>query len=162
MTVLPGVDFYGVLNSVPLDTYAWRVVEGGYDELLNCPALRGADLVMFGSQGRRGYPRIIDATVISIPLLVSGEFDEDGTPIANKREGLYEHRDYLRANLGLAADSDPDRGTVPFVFNRGSLADWTGDVTFLGFNGWTSIGRHDAMVRIDLSIPDGELAEAGS
>lgn len=160
MTVLPTVPNYGELNGIPLDTYAWRVVNSGYDELLNCPRLRGTDLVMPGAQGVRPYPRIIDVTVVAIPMLVTGAFDEDGVPIANPRAGLLQHRDYLRANLGLAATGD---GTVPFVFHREDpLIDWSGDVTFLGFNGWTTLGMSDALVRLDLSIPAGELAESGS
>lgn len=154
---------YGELNDIPLDTYAWQVVEGGYDELLNTPALRGEDLTMPGAQGVRSYPRIIDATIVSIPLLVVGSLTEDGEAISDPFEGMLQHRDYLRANLGLAGDGDAARGTVPFVFHRGgSLNDWEGEVTFLGLFGWTSMGGGDAMVRIDLSIPNGELVEAGS
>lgn len=162
MSLLPGVPNYGELNGVLLDTYAWRVVNEGYDALLNCPALRGTDLVMPHARGRRPYPRVIDATVVSFPMLISGHLDEDGEPISDPRTGLLQHRDYLRENLGLADDGDPVDGTVPFVFHREDLPDWTGDVTFLGFNGWTTLGRSDALVRLDLSIPDGELAETGS
>lgn len=160
MTLLPGISDFGELNTVILDTYAWRVVDSGYDDLLSCPALRGEDLVMHGAKGRRAYPRIIDATVVSIPMLITGAFDQDGDPIENPRKGLFENRDYLRDNLGFADDSD--RGTVPFIFYRDDLPNWAGDVTFLGLNDWTTIGRHDAMARLDISIPDGELEETGS
>lgn len=159
MTVLSGVTVYGVLNSVPLDTYGWRVIEGGYDELLNCPALRGSDLVMPGVPGRRPYPRLIDASIVSIPMVIGGATDQDGTPYSDPLVGLLTNRDYLRDNTGFAAGGD---GTVTFTFNRGTLPDWSGPVTNLGFNGFTKIGRYDAMVRLDLSIPDGELAEVGS
>lgn len=162
MSLLPGVPTYGELNGVLLETYAWRTVGTGYDELLSTPSLRGIDLIMHGARGRRPYPRIIDATVVSIPMLISGQHDQDGVATANPRAALLDHRDYLRANLGLAEDGDPDDGTVPFVFHRDDLPDWAGDVTFLGLNGWTTLGRSDAMVRLDLSIPDGELAETGS
>lgn len=154
---------YGVLNSVPLDTYAWEVVQDGYDELLDCPALRGIDVIMPGARGRRAYPREIDATVVSIPLHIIGSLTEDGTPISDEIEGMLTHRDYLRNNLGMPEDADADRGTVPFVFVRGgSLADWEGEVTFLGLHGFTTLGGGEALVRIDLSIPDGELEEAES
>lgn len=162
MTVLPSVDDWGELNSIPLETYAWRTITGGYDELLNTPALRGEDLVMPGAAGRRPYPRILDATTVSIPMLLTGEFDEDGNPTTNPRAALLFHRDYLRANLGLAADGDPDDGTVPFVLHRNDLADWSGPVTFLGIHGFTKLGDRNAMMRLDLSIPDGELADTGS
>lgn len=162
MTLLPGVVNFGELNAVLLDTYAWRVVNEGYDELMNCPALRGEDLKMPGAKGVRPFPRVIAATTVSIPLLITGGFDQDGAPITKPGVGRMQHRDYLRANLGLAEDGDPDDGTVPFVFYREDLPNWSGDVTFLGFFGWTNLGEGDAMVRLDLSIPDGELAETGS
>lgn len=162
MTVLLSVTDYGELNGIPLDTYAWRVIESGYDELMNCPALRGEDLTMNGAKGVRPYPRIITATTISIPMLVTGEVDQDGVATANPRASLFTHRDYLRNNCGLAEDGDPADGTVPFIFYRDDLPNWSGDVTFLGFHGWTKLGDRDAMMRLDLSIPDGELAETGS
>lgn len=162
MTVLPSVDDWAELNGIPLETYAWRTITGGYDELLNTPALRGDDLVMPGAVGRRPYPRILDATTVSIPMVLTGTVDEDGAATANPRVALLFHRDYLRNNLGLAADGDPDDGTVPFVFHRNGLADWSGTVTFLGVRGFTKLGDRDAMMRLDLSIPDGELAETGS
>lgn len=153
---------YGILNGIPLDTYAWRVVDSGYDELLNTPQLRGEDITMPGAQGVRAYPRVIAATVVSIPLLIVGSLTEDGAAIADPYDGMLTHRDYLRANLGLADDSDPDRGTVPFVFIRGPILDaWLGDVTFLGIQGWTTLSGGDALCRIDLSLPT-ELDEAGS
>lgn len=156
---------YLEVNDIPLDTHAWRVVDEGYDQLLNSPALRGEDLTMHGAKGRRAYPRIIDTTIVSIPLLIIGAFDEDGDPIADPFEGMFEHRDYLRANLGIADDGDPNRGTVDAIFHRGgTLPNWAGPVTVLGLNGWTTIDAYtgDAMVRLDLSIPDGELAASGS
>lgn len=161
MSLLSGVDTYGQLNGVLLETYAWRTVGSGYDELLNTPALRGSDLVMPGAQGRRPYQRIIDATTVSIPMTITGLTDQDGNATANPKAALLWHRDYLRNHLGLADDAAAD-GTVTFVFHRDDLPDWTGPVTFLGLAGWTTLGRYDAMVRLDLSIPDGELAETGS
>jgi len=154
------------VNDIPLDTHAWRVVEGGYDVLLASPALRGEDLIMHGARGVRPYPRIVTVTVVSVPLLIIGAFDQDGEPIADPGEGMLEHRDYLRHGLGIADEAeDADRGTVEAVFHRGgSLPDWVGPVTVLGLNDWVTLDLDggDAMVRLDLSIPDGELEETGS
>lgn len=161
MTVL-SVPVWGELNTIPLETYAWRTFGTGYDELLNTPALRGQSLVMHGSKGRRSYPTIIDETTVSIPLSVTGEKDEDGNATTNPVTALLWHRDYLRNNLGLADDADADRGTVTFTLHRDGLPDWTGPVVFLGLVGWTTLGDRDAIARVDLRIPDGELAETGS
>lgn len=158
MTVLPGIDVYAEINSVPLDTYGWRVIDTGYDELLNSAPVRGENLILPGAPGRRDFDPVEDQKAVSIPLLISGSFDEDGTPVAVPSSGMFTHRDYLTASLGL-------RSTVTMVFHRGDdLPDWTGDVQPLGLYGWTTINLQtgDAMVRLDLIIPGAELEEAGS
>lgn len=161
MTVIS--DIYLEVNSIPLETYAWRTVEPAYDELLNTPALIGADLDMLRTRGVRAYPRRVTATVVSIPLLVIGSSDEDGDPTDDPMVGMMTHRDTLRSGLGIANDAaDADRGTVTATFYRRSLASWQGPVTVLGLNDWTTLGGGDALVRLDLSIPGGELPEAGS
>lgn len=144
------------VNTVPLDTYAWRVVEGGYDELLNTAPLRGENLIMPGARGRRPKTPLEDEKPVSIPLLVIGAFTPDGDPIDDPIQGMLEHRDYLYDSLGL-------RTIVDGVFHRGGdLADWVGDLQPLGLYGWTTLGDGDAAVRLDLKIPDGELTEDGS
>lgn len=156
---------YAEVNSVPLDTYAWYVVDDGYDELMNSPQLRGEDLVMPTATGRRAYPRVVDVMVVSIPLLIVGAFTPDGADISDPVEGMLTHQEYLQANLGLPGTSgvDADRGTVPFVFHRGgSLPAWTAEVTFLGLNDWTTVGHGEALARVDLSVPLGVFVESGS
>lgn len=153
MTVPSSVDVYLEVNTVPLDTYAWRCLS--YADLLSGPAVRGGDLVMPGAAGQRPYPRIIDATVKSFSLHVFGYLAQDGTPITDPLEGLITHRDYLLANLGLG-ESTGD-GTVPAVFHRGSLDDLAGDVTVVALTDWQTLRGREATFRLDLSIPDGEL-----
>lgn len=156
---------YATINGVPLDTYAWEVVGDGYDPLLNIPSLRGDDVVMPGAVGRRAYPRVIDAAVVSLPLQIHGGFDQDGGTISDSIQGMLQHQEYLSENLGLPGTSgvDADRGTVPMVFVRsGSLSNWTGEVTVLALTDWRTLGNGDAMWRIDLSIPLGRLVEGGS
>lgn len=158
MTVLPGITIYAEINSVPLDTYGWRVMDAGYDEFLSSAPVRGENLVMPGARGRRPYDPIEDQKVVPVPLLISGAFDEDGAPIATPSTGMLQHRDYLAENLGL-------RTLVPCRLHRGpDLPDWIGDVQPLGLYGWTTLSTAtgDAMVRLDLIIPDAELEPEGS
>lgn len=147
-------DVYLEVNSVPLDTYAWRVLS--YGDLFNGPQLRGRDLVMHGATGQRPYPRIVDASVVSLSLHVFGHRDQDGVAIADPLIGLMQHRDYLRANLGLGLTTGD--GTVPAVFHRDTLDDLAGDVTVLAIADWRNRGGFEATFRLDLSIPDGEFA----
>lgn len=156
---------YATVNTVPLDTYAWRVIAGGYDQLLNTPQVRGEDVIMPGATGVRAYPRIFTATIVSIPMLIVGSMDDDGAPISDPFEGMLQHQEYLQENLGIAEDGDADRGTVEMVFVRGgALSSWTGEVTVLGLQDWVTLDGQtgEAMVRLDISIPAGRLGPDGS
>jgi hypothetical protein len=156
-------DYYLIVNDIPLDTYGWQVIEGGYDDLLNTPALRGSDLVMPQAAGVRPYPRVKTVTAVSISMMVVGELDEDGMPIADPVVGMFTHRDYLAENLGIAEDGDPTTGTVPAVWVRGaSLPEMEGEVTVLGINDWRTFPAGFAVFRLDLLIPDAEFSEAGA
>lgn len=146
---------YATVNSVPLDTYGWRAMAGGYDALLETPALRGRDLVMPGAQGVRPYPRYVDATTVSIGLVIDGKFTENGSVNADPVKGMFQNRDYLEANLGIANDAaDADRGTVAFTFVRAGLSTLTADVVVLGLRGWQTKGNGVALVRLDLVFPE--------
>lgn len=153
MSVPSDVTVYLVVNSVPLDTHAWRVLS--YGDLFAGPTVRGSDRILPGAPGRRAHPRRVDATVKSLSMHVFGYKDQDGGAIADPLEGLLTHAAYLRANLGLGLTTGD--GTVPATFNRGSLADWTGDVTVLAISDWQNIRGREATFRLDLSIPEGEL-----
>jgi hypothetical protein len=153
MTVPADVEVYLEVNSVPLDTHAWRVLS--YGDLFSAPAVRGDDRIMPGAPGRRALRRLVDATVKSLSLHVYGWRDQDGGAIADPLEGLLTHAAYLRANLGLGLTTGD--GTVPAVFHRGSLANLTGDVTVLAISDWQNVGGREATFRLDLSIPAGEL-----
>lgn len=154
MSVPSEVTVYLVVNSVPLDTHAWRVLS--YGDLFSAPAIRGGQgRVLPGAPGRRATPGVVDATTKSLSMHVFGYKDQDGAAIANPLEGLLTHAAYLRANLGLGLTTGD--GTVAATFNRGSLADWTGNVTVLAIADWQNIGGREATFRLDLLIPAGEL-----
>jgi hypothetical protein len=156
-------DIYLEVNGIPLETYAWRTLDTGYDELLNSPAIAGDDLRLPLTRGQRPFPRVVDRTTVSVPLLIVGSLDEDGVPIADPMDGMFTHRDYLRNGLGIADDGSPSTGTVTATFYRGTvLSPLSGEVTVLGLNGFALLGHGEALVRLDLSIPDGELADTGS
>lgn len=154
MTVPSGVTYYLVVNSVPLDTYAWRCLS--YGDLFSGPAVRGSDLVMPGVAGARPYPRQVAATVVSLSIHVFGWLAQDGSSISDPLVGLATHRDYLRANLGLGLTTGD--GTVAATFHRGGApADQTGYVHVLAMAEWQNVGGKEATFRLDLSIPAGEL-----
>lgn len=151
-----------VVNTVPLETYAWQAMEDGYDDLLNTPQLRGEDLTLPGASGERPFPRVAGSLLVAVPLVIDGTRDQDGDPISNPRLGVRDHLRYLNANLGIASDGDPDDGTVPAEFHWEDGEVWQGDVIVLGLNDVVTLGRTGAMVRLDLKFPDGSMEEAGS
>lgn len=152
---------YYVVNSIPLDTYAWRVIDTGYDDLLNGPGVNGEDLKL--PDGLiRSYPRNPTGRPVSIPIEIQGHMDPDGGPFdGDPVDGLFTHRDYLRSNIGLFEPSGD--GTVPSTFYRGDTLDpLEGDVTVIDLAGFTRVGESDGLIRLDLFLPLGELIATGS
>lgn len=153
MSVPAEVEVYLEINSVPLDTHAWRCLS--YGDMFAAPPVRGSDRIMPGAAGRRAVRRRIDASTKSFSIHVFGYKDQDGAAIADPLEGLLTHAAYLRANLGLAHSVGD--GTVPAVFHRGGLTTWTADVTVLAIADWQNIRGREATFRLDISVPAGEF-----
>lgn len=154
MTVPSGVAFYLELNSVPLDTYAWRCL--GYGDLFSGPPIRGGQGQVFPTApGRRPTKGRTDAAVRSLSMHVYGWRAQDGSAITNPLEGLATHAAYLQANLGLGLTTGD--GTVAATFHRGGLASLTGYVTVLAISDWQNIRGREATFRLDFIIPTGAL-----
>jgi hypothetical protein len=150
--------WYLEINSVPLATPAWEIPD--LSALLDSGNLRGSDRLLPGAAGVRPLRRRRTVWVLTFPLDVMGDVDEDGAPITDANEGVNEHMAYLNANLGFA-DPTGD-GTVPAVFRRGDLPAWTADVHFLGFKGSRKLGEFLVRTTFDISVPAGVWEEAGS
>lgn len=71
---------YGTLtiDEVSMHTPAWCLFD--LSALWSTPEYRGSNRVIPGRQGRKPYKRRIDETRYSLPLLVTGYCDENGTP----------------------------------------------------------------------------------
>lgn len=152
-------DWYLEVNSIPLATPAWEIPD--LSGLLDSGALRGSDRLLPGATGVRPHRRRRTVWVVTFPLDVVGDVDEDGDPVTDPNEGVNEHMAYLNANLGFA-DGTGD-GTVPCVFHRGgSLTNWAADVHFLGFKGSQKLGEFLVRTTFDISIPAGAWEEVGS
>lgn len=151
--------WYLEVNSVPLATPAWEIPD--LSAILDDPALIGSDRQLPRVDGGRPYRRWITTTVFTFPLDVVGDRDWDDNPVAeaDQFEQISVHLDYLKANLGLAAEGD---GTVEAVYHRGDLPALYADVHFLGFKGSQTQGKRLLRTTFDLSIPSGRFAPAGS
>lgn len=150
--------WYLEVNSIPLATPAWEIPD--LSALLDSGVLRGADRTLPGAAGVRAQKRRRNVWVVTFPLDVMGDKDSDGSAISDPNEGVNLHMEYLNEHLGFASETGD--GTVPAVFHRGDLPEWTADVHFLGFKGSQKQGEFLVRTTFDLSIPAGRWEEAGS
>lgn len=151
-------DWYLEINSIPLATPAWEIPD--LSALLDSGALRGSDNIIPGFAGVVPNRRRRTVWVCTFPLDVMGDIDSDGTPLTDGNEGVNLHMEYLNEHLGFASATGD--GTVPAVFHRGDLPEWTADVHFLGLKGSQKLGQFLVRTTFDISIPAGRWEEAGS
>lgn len=148
--------WYLEIDSVPLATPAWEIpdVDGSWVSLFDSPDLRGQDRVIPFSDGARAYPRRPTVTVVTLPLNIYGDADQDGVAHPNQFEGMVANFDALKALIGAGAASD---GTVTAIVHRGGLDALAASVTFLGFKGSSGFGDDHIRTTFDLSIPAGRF-----
>lgn len=137
---------YLEINSVPLATPAWRILDLS---LLYGRAVRGEDRVMAGAAGARAYRRRRTLYSTTLPMLVEGRKDREGNVNGNIYSGLDTNIDYLLTNVV----EPPSTATVAAVWHRVG-GNKTADIHVEGFepqawgNGWVRFS-------LDISIPSG-------
>lgn len=141
------------VNSIDLATHAWEITD--LSELLDTSGVRGGDEVMPGSHGLRPFPRWRTGRVITLPMVIYGQVDEDGAPIADPVTGAIEHVEYLATNLGHG--NTVGDGTVPAVWTLPDASTRTADVTVLGLFGTRDVAPGVLRTTLDLSIPSGRF-----
>lgn len=146
--------WYLEVNGVPLATYGWEIPD--LSSILDDPPLIGSNRKI--PEGDTvPYPKFPDDQIMTFPLDVVGDLDEDGDPISDVFEGWYLNFSYLKANLGYALQTGD--GTVPIVFHRGNLDPQTVDGHFLGFKGSSTKGERLLRTTFDLGLPAGFVFE---
>lgn len=151
MTVTSTV--YLEVNTVPLHTYAWQHIDVGP---LLVDAVRGSDEVMPGADGVRAFPRRRHVIDVSIPMEVVGDYDEDGTPIADPWAGVIANFIALKDALGIGLTTGD--GTVAATLHTATTS-YSADVHVLGFPSVRYTGGTMLMTVLDLSIPSGAFTE---
>ena len=138
---------YLEINSVPLATPAWRILDLSR---LHGLAVRGSDRVMPTTEGMRAYRRHLTTYTLSLPLLVEGRFDREGNANSNVYDGLDDNVDYLHTNVVLP----PSTATVAATWHRAG-GNKTANIHVEGFepqawgNGWIRFN-------LDISVPAGK------
>lgn len=140
-------DQYLEVNSVPLATPAWRILD--LSKLYGLD-VRGSDRLLPGADGLRATRRRIDQRVIGLPFIVIGAADHEGTTNADPYEGLDDNIDYLMTNVVA-----PTTTTRTAVWHRAN-----GNVSAAVFvEGLTPDTWGNGWVRfvLELSIPAGRF-----
>ncbi len=137
---------YLEINSVPLATPAWRILDLSR---LNGLAVRGSDRVLPGAAGSRAVRRRLTAYTQSLPLLVEGRYNHEGTPQSDIYIGLDDNIDYLHTNV----ITPPTTATVAAVWHR-ATGNKSAAIHVEGFEpqAW---GAGWVRFNLEISIPSG-------
>jgi hypothetical protein len=137
---------YLEINSVPLATPAWRILDLSR---LHGLAVRGSDRIMPGANGMRAQRRRRTIYSQSLPLLVVGRYDREGNVLSNVYDGLDDNIDYLMTNV----IEPPSTATVAAVWHRAG-GNKSAAIHVEGFDpdGW---GNGWIRFSLAISIPSG-------
>ena len=142
------------INAVPMNTAAWTMLD--LTPFWLPPTRRGADVLIPGQDGLRSFVRRPTATILSLPMVIVGTCDQDGTAYDDPWAGLETNLMYLRANVLDMMSVRPAVLTMP----SGAL--WEGDVQIEDFQ----LGEHSAKAQynavLGLSIAAGGLTPVAS
>ena len=118
---------------------AWSVLN--IQALWQGPQVTRSNRVQSGTQGRKGYPQVVDETVLSVQFLIVGDVDHTDTPHTDAQIGLALNYDYLRTNVWDPVDPlrtstltmpDGDVREAEVQFDPFPLPSLTGLTTLVG------------------------------
>lgn len=142
-------DQYLEINTVPLATPAWRILD--LSRLYGL-VVRGSDRVIPGTAGVFPHARRVTLRTIGLPILVEGARDHEGVAHSNAYDGLDINIDYLIANV---VEPVAPEGS-PAVWHRAS-GNVEADVHVEAFEpqAW---GRGWVRFMLDLTVPAGRFS----
>lgn len=129
------------------------------DPLSEAAPLVGGNERMPDAHGRRRFRRLRDELTVTIPILVNGAVEEDGTSTADPRQGKRDHLAYLATALNQAGDDD--RSAVETTWHQpDGTTTFTAMVQWAGPYGIARVGPYVVVTTFDLTIPAGIWVEA--
>jgi hypothetical protein len=90
------VDGEGAIGYIPLATPAWEILD--LSPLWDGPDVIGEDRHVPG-YGALSFRREVTASRRALPMMIYGEYAQDGVAYLDPREGLQTNLDYLLTNL---------------------------------------------------------------
>lgn len=146
---------YLVINSVPLATPAWEIVD--LSELWDATGVKGADIDIPHAHGSLAMPRRRAMTVYSLGINIYGQRDQENTVYPNPWNGLYTNIAYLRGNV--TAPVSTGNGTVAATLHLpDGSSTLTANVTPLGGLRVKAEAHTMARAVLTFSIADGQFA----
>jgi len=142
------------IGGVAMNGPAWKVLN--LLELWQPADQRGSDRLIPGTAGVLAQQRRDTVTRRSLQLLIVGDVDRTGTPVADRFEGLQANVDYLRANV--AAPTGATDGTRSAVLTMPDGTSRTEPVHVVGFD-FGNFREDAAWLRavLTISIPSGRI-----
>jgi hypothetical protein len=150
---------YVEINSVPLATPAWEITD--LAPLWDAAPIRGGDRLIPFQQGVDPVRGIVDAFRCQLPFIVYGDFDQDGTPIADARAGLWTNIRYLQDQFCIPNPATIE-GTWPLILHAPDGSSWGGDCKVLPPLQLVGATPAAAEGVFDILIPAGGLVEIAS
>lgn len=135
------------IGGYPFATPAARITD--LTPLFSAPALRGTDVIMPGANGARPYPRLRGVTKITLPGVVFGDADREGTAHTDARAGLFLNLDAIHAEVTALAAGD---GTRVATWTRGDGTVWKTGLHVEGFE-CAALSPTTVRFRLSLSLP---------
>lgn len=139
---------YLEISSTPLATPAWRIMDLS---VLYGMSKRGGDRVLPGASGVHPLERKVTIRTVSLPLLVFGAQNREGTPYANLNLGIDDNVDALMD--AIVDEVGSTAGTRAAIWHR-ATGNYTADVHVEGLEPETW-GRGWVRFSLDISIPAG-------
>lgn len=144
---------YLEINSVPLATRAWRILN--LTALYRPADVRGDSRIVPGAAGRTAYLLEKDETILSFPFAVFGTYDRNDAIVTNKRHQLVDNLLYLRTNVLDPPTATPTRTAVWHLPNGSTTK--SASVQVIGF---VPVRKAPTWVTgtLELRVPAGEFA----
>lgn len=148
---------YLEISGIPLATPAWKVID--LAPLLDGPDLRGADRLVPGAVGVRPYPRRATVSIRTLQMVIFGDRSLEGTPYANRRDGIDTNVAYLVDNLLAPPGGNGTRLAILHLQNGSMKSAYVHVLSPLRLG---HIGPGAVRGALDLSIPSGKFVPGSS
>lgn len=121
-------------------------------------ATRGGNLVMPGANGSRPYAPVLDQLDTTLTFAVTGRFDSDGSPHADREVGVEQNLEHYRDLFTTGGDPDTGEHDISLSF-AGSA--FTGAVQVWEY-AQARTGPTTAKILVRVTVAAGALTETGS